>query len=398
MKLSREQLAIIDEHINTYLIDKEKLIAYLEKHRIIKNEVFSKCAKRGRRLELYDEDFCGLLTSNKAYLPVNRDIFIRRIPFLFHCPAHNNNKYFSGLWNILPGATKEDNVEALESIYTDMEFMYYELHISMEDILSYPKSQIYRPRNPDLKKVGMLLGFLYNEDDEMFGVDGALNQRDIFKIWRHYLKLCKQLNNNDYFPQRLLTAYNFALEKVGAQPIIYKPLLKLGVAFFSRDVDEYTCVGNFPCDEHGVPILKWTNIAVSNEECITFDGTKSSVGTMRIKLKPNTTIHLYCKDNNDDKDVDANYSWQQIYAGPQNMTFNRKALKEIREACGFTQEEVAAAIGANVRTYQNWESSNPNGPTPNGYYLLRIMNWLQIEDVQDLIAYIPSTKASKFNS
>ena len=66
------------------------------------------------------------------------------------------------------------------------------------------------------------------------------------------------------------------------------------------------------------------------------------------------------------------------------MEFNYKALKEFRVARGFTQKEMADAIGANVRTYQKWEGKNS---TPDGHYLLRIMNWLQIDDVQDLIFY-----------
>ena len=67
-----------------------------------------------------------------------------------------------------------------------------------------------------------------------------------------------------------------------------------------------------------------------------------------------------------------------------NMEFDYNALKEYRKARGFTQKEVADAIGANARTYQKWEN---NESTPDGHYLLRIMNWLQIEDVQSLIKY-----------
>ena len=213
MKLTREQLATIDEHINSSLIDKEKLITYLEKHRIIKNDVFSKCARRGKKLK-FDEDYCCLLNSSEGYSPLNRSIFIRRIPFLFHNPLQpNSNQHLSGLWNVLPISKEKSNAEELESIYADMEFMYYELHIDLEYIFSYSKSQIYRPSKSPNKNNRTLSDLFWNKDPEMFGFSDPLNQRDIFKIWRHYLRLCKQLNSNDYLPERLLTAYNFALEK-----------------------------------------------------------------------------------------------------------------------------------------------------------------------------------------
>ena len=59
-------------------------------------------------------------------------------------------------------------------------------------------------------------------------------------------------------------------------------------------------------------------------------------------------------------------------------------IKKLRMQRGMTQKDVADAIGANVRTYQKWESGDS---TPDGHYLLRIMNWLDIQDVQDIISY-----------
>lgn len=42
-------------------------------------------------------------------------------------------------------------------------------------------------------------------------------------------------------------------------------------------------------------------------------------------------------------------------------------------------------IQANVRTYQKWE----NGETkPDGYFLLRILNWLDINDIQSLTEWL----------
>ena len=68
----------------------------------------------------------------------------------------------------------------------------------------------------------------------------------------------------------------------------------------------------------------------------------------------------------------------------KHMEFNNKALKDYRIDRGMTQSEVAEAIGASVRTYQKWERGDS---IPDGHYLLRLMNWLQIEDVQSLIKY-----------
>ena len=66
------------------------------------------------------------------------------------------------------------------------------------------------------------------------------------------------------------------------------------------------------------------------------------------------------------------------------MEFDYIAMKTARTDLGMTQKDVADAIGASVRTYQKWESGDT---TPDGHYLLRIMNWLNIDDVQELIKY-----------
>ena len=76
--------------------------------------------------------------------------------------------------------------------------------------------------------------------------------------------------------------------------------------------------------------------------------------------------------------------WRQIYAGPQTMFFNHEALRNFRTEQKMTQAEVAAAIDTSVRTYQKWESGVT---TPDGHNLLRLMCWLNITDVQDLIIY-----------
>ena len=94
----------------------------------------------------------------------------------------------------------------------------------------------------------------------------------------------------------------------------------------------------------------------------------------------NTDTPKDCLDANGDMFDRGN--WKRIYTGPQKMTFNSNALKTKRKAMKLNQKEVADAIGANVRTYQKWE----NGETiPDGYNLLKLMNWLNLSDPLSLI-------------
>lgn len=66
------------------------------------------------------------------------------------------------------------------------------------------------------------------------------------------------------------------------------------------------------------------------------------------------------------------------------MEFDYEVLKHNRIRLKYTQQEVADAVGASVRTYQKWESGDT---TPDGHYLLRLLNWLDIRDIQDAVCY-----------
>ena len=142
------------------------------------------------------------------------------------------------------------------------------------------------------------------------------------------------------------------------------------------------CQGNFPCDKNGMPILRWTSLKIKNPADISFSAQKSRAGELRIQLGPLTTIHSL-----EPSGAEENISWEwvQVYAGPQTMLFDQEALKEFRVSNGMTQKAVADAIGASVRTYQKWEKGET---TPDGHYLLRIMNWLNIDSVQQLTSYL----------
>ena len=102
---------------------------------------------------------------------------------------------------------------------------------------------------------------------------------------------------------------------------------------------------------------------------------------LSLEITPKTVIHVLNFYNDRDDNFD---EWYQIYAGPLTMYFDHTVLKDRRKKMGYSQEEVALAIDTTVRTYQKWESGET---TPNGHYLMRLMNWLDIPDVQYVIQY-----------
>ena len=92
-------------------------------------------------------------------------------------------------------------------------------------------------------------------------------------------------------------------------------------------------------------------------------------------------MHVLNFYNNPDETEDY---WYQVYAGPLTMRFDYKILKEQRTKLGFSQQQVADAVETNVRTYQKWEHGET---TPDGHFLIRLLNWLDISDIQSAIVY-----------
>ena len=141
--------------------------------------------------------------------------------------------------------------------------------------------------------------------------------------------------------------------------------------------------------------MKWIGRKAANIKSVTGNCIKSRRGELRIEILPDSTIYLltYLDEEGDYTSVNnqnAILSWEQEYAGPLNMVFNHEVLKEYRVYKKMTQKEVADAVGTSVRTYQKWE----NGETkPDCQFLLRLMNWLEIDDVQ----YLISEKSIGFN-
>ena len=133
--------------------------------------------------------------------------------------------------------------------------------------------------------------------------------------------------------------------------------------------------------------MRWIGIDIRNPkkvECTDHNGLECH---MKVMLDPDTVIKILMHEHDEIGNVieEIDPEWIQIYAGPQMRSFNYIILKEKRIELGYTQQEVAEYIQANVRTYQKWE----NGETkPDGYYLLRILNWLDINDIQSLTEWL----------
>lgn len=377
MKLTSEQIAVINRYTDSERIDREKLIEYLEKHKTVKGNVFAYCTLVPKGSWTASKGYCTFLDSEPMYTPVDRETFIRRIPFYF-TPVHFGREQRSGLSYIIPlerkGAQKAEDYEAF---YRDLEWMYYDLEIPLDSIFGYVPDQICVPDPPKKDRYESLSSAIFEEH--------GLGIRDTFAMWRDYLHMCHDNGSRDYMPTRFITSYNYALEACGREPIIYRPL-KNFITYLIRDGSSYVCDGNFPCDTSGVPILKWTTLRVTNPVSIEFNAEKSRKGELRINFGPKTIIYaqdLYVGEDDNSTD-DEEQEWEQVYAGPQTMEFNHEALRDYRIARKMTQSEVATAIGTSVRTYQKWEGGTT---TPDGHNLLRLMNWLEISDVQSLIIY-----------
>ena len=383
MKLTQEQVNFIERYVDEVLIDKQRLIEYLEKHRIIKNDIFRHCSKLGKAKHFRDSAYCPSLNSEEGFAPIPRSKFIRRIPFYFFTDNNDGVHRHSFLGSLLFSASSCS--EALESIYLEFEWLFYNLEMPIETIFGYPASQIHAPKPKNPK--GVIDTSVYSST--LFCEGDQIGQFTLFKQWCDYLHLCDQFGWTDYTPERFITKYNYALEAVGRDPIIYEPVRQLGGAYFVMGNHEISCRGHFPCDDNGAPILKWTSLKICNPKTVSFDADFSRNGTLTIGLNPNTTIHFLEPLEETDADEEGTdegcaREWHQVYAGPLTMSFDSDALRTFRKACDMTQQELADAIGASVRTYQKWEKGET---VPDGHNLLRLMNWLQIDNVQHLIKY-----------
>lgn len=348
--LTIEQIKIIEEYVNDKFFDKEKLIKYLNMHNIVGNEIFDYVDRKKRTLNR-SEAHSRWLDDEEGYEPVEVDVFVRRIPFYFYVWEEETNKYADDIGGILLFARRDVRMgeTTLEHVYEMMEYMFYDKRISLYKIFNYMCEQ-----------TGLVTQKYFNE-------------------WYTYIHMCEQLGWDDLTPDNFITAYNNACEELGLEPMIYVPDWDMHMEKpYYRDGAVLTFEGVFPTDSEGNPIMKWIGLKVVNgAEFIKAEYRRAKDNRLRIKVNPKTVI--YYKDNYEGEDF-----WNQVYAGPLTMEFDNEILKIRREAMGYTQQEVADAIGANIRTYQKWEYGNTQ---PDGYYLLRLMNWLDITNVQDTIKF-----------
>ena len=386
MKLTQEQVKLIERYVDETLIDKQLLIEYLEKHRIIKNSIFKRCSKLGKAKYFSSSAYCPSLNSEEGFVQIPSSKFIRRIPFYFFTDNNGGVRWHSFLGKLLFSASSCS--EALESIYLELEWLFYDLEMPIETIFGYPASQLHAPKPKSQE--GVLDASIYSHMSRpLFGEGDQIGQVTLFKQWCDYLHLCDQFGWTDYTPERFITKYNYALEAAGREPIVYEPVRQLGGTYFVMGNHEVSCRGHFPCDDNGSPILKWTTLKISNPKAVSFDADCSRNGTLTIGLNPDTTIHFWepleeTDAGEDGLDEECACEWSQVYAGPLTMSFDSDALRTFRKDSGMTQLELATAIGASVRTYQKWEKGET---VPDGHNLLRLMNWLQIDSVQHLIKY-----------
>jgi len=225
---------------------------------------------------------------------------------------------------------------SLETLYQALDYMLYEKKLPLTDIFCYLTEQT-----------------------------GLVSETEMFLQWNHYLHLCDELKWDNFSPDCFITSYNEALEKSGYPPIIYE-IQEIPVGdVYQRTGTQIEFEGTFPCDQSGKPIMKWVGLRVKNAGQIRCSQEKSKRGRLFIELRPNTTIHALNYYNNEGDDD----FWYQIYAGPQTMEFEYEILKINRKRLKYTQQHVADAIGATVRTYQKWENGET---TPDGHYLLRL--------------------------
>jgi len=352
--ITKAGMNIIEKYVDEEYFDREKLIKYLNMHSIVGNEIFLYCDKEKGREGAHS--YTNFLDNEYGYSPLPVSDFIRRVPFYFYVNDYSDLHRVGDLGCLISGVTRarferQTSTMSLETLHQALEYMFYEKKLPLVDIFCYITNQT-----------------------------GLVAQTEMFLQWNHYLHLCDKLNWDNYFPEHFIASYNEALEKSGLQPIVYE-IREMGIGdFYWRTGTQLQFEGTFPCDQNSKPIIKWIGLRIKNAGQIRCSQEKSKIGRLFIELTPNTTIHaLNCYNYESDDDI-----WYQIYAGPQTMEFNHEILKINRKRLKYTQQRVADAIGATVRTYQKWENGET---TPDGYYLLRLMNWLDIRDVQDVVRY-----------
>ena len=362
--LTNTQKAFLDKVIDDERISKDRLYRYLGMHDIVGSEIFPYCIED-------DEDMGRvkvkhlLPDDDDYYKPMSVEDFIRRAPFFFfirrfqdESQAYEYGDYCDVLIALYSHhhSKKTDTAVDLDRLYSALEYAYYDLKL--------PADKIF--------------GYWIDQNEQVTG--------DLFYRWIDYLRMCVEAGETDYFPKCFIYSYNVMLSKFGREPIIYEISESgLGDPFF-RDGLKFSFEGRFPCDPQGKPAMEWIGIRANDVFDVTCSCEKSELGRLRFTVSPKTIIYVMNFYNNNDDDGDY---WYQVYAGPETMRFDYTVLKDRRLKMKLTQQQVADAVETSIRTYQKWESGET---TPDGHYLLRLMNWLDIYNIQDAVKFISMTQ------
>lgn len=332
------------EFIREYVTEESicnKLINYLEHNEIIDEAIFSLLGEKCNRIAHF-------LT-----FPINKETFVKRIPFYCYEPNRESDQVMSLRQYLMDTSNcyEEDEIDVtVEKLFLALEKLFYVHKIDIATIYDYPFQH------------------------------ATMNRTETLFYWQHYLDLASNFNIQDKTPKHLITEYNYMLEKAGLKPIIYE-IREYGYFnpnFIGREGNILKADGIFPCDKDGQPILRWIGLEIKNAKKIWVKVDEKLKGTLYIETTPFTSVWgLNCWGRNDD----GSDAWYQLYIGAQLMEFDYKKLKKFRKDEKLTQQQVADAIGATLRTYQKWESGST---CPDCRYLLRLMNVLDIQSVQDL--------------
>ena len=350
--ISKEQEQFVKNHINPEYFDSSKVVNYLNIHDRVGAEIFDLAIKpQNKRNIRVVREGCGFHT-------IDVDTFVKRVPFYFYEPDFDKNQH-GDLMSILCGKIKDDGDEDYEEVYAALEKLFYQYKMGVPEIMGYP-----------------------------INLTGTYGRTDVFFKWVHYLDLCYELHIDNKYPNNFLYEYNRVLELAHVTPIIYMPgLVGFNEDFLRRD-KEIIIGGEFPCDCDNDPMLEWIGIWIENaayikaSNCYSMSDTVTLEKELHIGITPKTKIYMP-NIYNDNDDGDTSYP---IYFGPLAMEFDKDALKFYRNQINITQQKLADAVGVQLRTYQKWEKGET---IPDGYNLIKLMNYLNIESVQNFIINDP---------
>ncbi len=352
--ITKEQENFIRKFIKKETFEIEKIISYLQLHDIVGEEIFEIAQKE-------DNYYSRLVTRGYGYYPIKTEIFVLRVPFYFYTPNYDKDEYgdLSDIISSIYGnhTCKIKDKKVLDELYEALEKMFYIRGMSISDIMSYAH------------KIGQ-----------------TDYENGFFFRWTHYLDLCDKLHIDNKYPINFLFETNKLLELAGENADIFEHGLVGFNEPYIRNGNEITVGGEFPYDENNQAALQWIGVWIENAKYIKLENaygmtsdSKFLEKELHIGLTPTTKIYL--PYTTEDKVI-----WEPIYFGPLVMDFDNSTLKKFRERAGLTQQVVADSIGIQVRTYQKWEKGEAK---PDGYNLIRLMNFLDIDSVQDFLKNTP---------